>query len=130
MNIVKKKWLLNYYSNCILSLIIWATAFSQPLLHTTRSKKKRKPAKNSSNTLWVKPQRVFAVLDDIGRARQNIVKMTISRSRDALCDTCATFTRRLCDRSAKNRKIDKKRKYTFFVNFLHVLNRTRVRNEV
>jgi hypothetical protein len=90
--------------------------------------KKRKLAKNSSNTLWVKPQRVFVVLDDIGRARWNIVKMTILHSRDALRDTRATFARCLRDGSAKNRKIDKKRKYTFFVNFLHVSNRTRVKN--
>jgi hypothetical protein len=93
-------------------------------------KKKRKPAKNSSNILWVKPQKIFVVLDDIGRARQNIVEMTISRSCDTLRNGCTTIARHLRDESAKNRKIDKKRKNSFFLNFLHVSNRTRVRNGV
>jgi hypothetical protein len=47
----------------------------------------------------VKPQRIFVVLDDIGRARRNIVEMTISRSRDAR----ATEAQKI-KKSAKNAK--------------------------
>jgi hypothetical protein len=97
-----------------ISLIIWTTAFSQLLLRPTRSVKKRNLTKNCSNTLLVKPQRAFVYLNDIDCVRRNIVEMTISCLCNALCDDCTTFAWHPCDRSAKNQKIDKKRKICFF----------------
>jgi hypothetical protein len=50
-------------------------------------------------------------------------------SHNALCDGCTMFAQHPCDESTKNRKIEKKQKNTFFVNFLYVSNQTCVKNE-
>jgi hypothetical protein len=92
----------------------WATVFSQPLLCSTRLVKKRKPAKNSSNTLWVKPQKVFSFLNDIGHVRRNIVKMTISHLHDTLCNDYTMFVQCPRDVNAKNQKIEQNKKMGFF----------------
>jgi hypothetical protein len=92
-------------------------------------KKKRKLVKNSLDWIWVKPQRAFLYLNNIDRAKQNIVKMIISCSHDALCDDHMTFMQYPCDRSAKIKKSKKMKKHVF-LSFLHVSNWIHVRNRV
>jgi hypothetical protein len=97
-----------------LSLIIWITVFSQPLLRPTWLAKKKKTRKKFLKYLLSEPQRVFSLLDDISRARWNIVKMMISRSRDVSCDGCVTFTWHSYNKNWKNWKIEKNEKTCFF----------------
>jgi hypothetical protein len=59
------------------------------------------------NCIWVKSQRAFLYLDDMGHVRWNIVKMTISRSYDIR----TMSTRQKCKKS-KNQK--KTKKHVFF----------------
>jgi hypothetical protein len=116
------------------SLIICAAAFAQPLLRSTKSAKKKKTRKKflkyplsetskdicGSRRHW-SCETKHCQNDNIAFARR-----FARRPRDGR----ATFARRPCDGSAKNRKINKKQKNSFFLNFLHVSNRTRVRNGV
>jgi hypothetical protein len=78
---------------------------------------KKKPTKNFSDTLWVKSQKVFLFLDNIGHTRWNIIKITISHSHNALCDDCTTVTWCPCDGSTKIEKL-KKTKKRVFLKFL------------
>jgi hypothetical protein len=72
-------------------------------------------------------QPTIAPSDKVGKKKE--IPQKIAKTHDDIA-FARRFTRRPRDESAKNRKIDKKRKNSFFLNFLHVSNRTRVRNEV
>jgi hypothetical protein len=84
--------------------------------------KKKKTRKKFLRLNLSETQRAFLYLNNIDRAKQNIVKMTISCSHNALRDNHVTFMQYPRDRSAKNQKIEKKRKNMFFLSFLHVSN--------
>jgi hypothetical protein len=110
---------------CVLSLIIWATAFSQPLLHPTKSTKKKKSRKKLLKHSFSETPKGICVSrshwscetkhrrnDDIAFARR-----FARRPRDVR----VTPAQRKCKKS-KNRQ--KTKKYVFFKFLTRVKSNT------